>query len=505
MLWGRGVRLPAVGVVIRQGLKSTALQYVGVAIGIASQLFLYTQVPAEYGLVQVLIAAANVVLPFAMLGTYSLAVRYYPRFREPDAGRQGLLTALLLATAVGLALYLAAAPALDGWLRERYFADTRADYRQYIRYLPALVVCLALIKLLYQYTLNFRRIVVPTFLEQFLLKLTLPALLLAFLLGYIGVEAVVRGVVANYAVALVGMVAYLAYLGQLRLPRPSAAVRAAWRPMAGYAGFGIASMLGTALAFRVDVVMVTAALGFEAGGQYTIVLFIAEVISKPFVNVRAVLASEVSAAWVDDDRATLTDLYRRSSVNLLLVAGYLFGGILVCYASLAQLAVNGEAMLLGGFGAFVLLGLSRVVDSATSINEYVISYSPRYRFNLLALGVLAAANVALNLYLIPRYGLTGAGLATLLSVTAYNAIKVLFAGFAFGIWPFGKTTLVALAGLAACTAAVYALPLAGRWYVDIPLRGGAFTALVAAFAWYAGVSPEAEGVVRKAWARVAGG
>ena len=176
------------GIVIRQGLKSTAVQYAGVVIGAIANLFLYTQLEEEYGLVQVLIVIANVILPFAMLGSYSLAVRYYPQFRSPDAGKQGFLTLLLLVALTGIALYWLVAPMLDSWLMDKYLANTRADYRQYIRYVPWLVVCMALIRLLFQYISNFRLIVIPTILEQLMFKLTLPVILLGFLLGWIGIE-----------------------------------------------------------------------------------------------------------------------------------------------------------------------------------------------------------------------------------------------------------------------------------------------------------------------------
>lgn len=488
------------GIVIRQGLKSTAVQYAGVLIGAVANLFLYTQLEAEYGLVQVLIVIANVILPFAMLGSYSLAVRFYPQFKTPDAGRQGFLTLLLLVSLTGIALYWLVAPLLDDWLMEKYLVNTREDYRQYIKYVPALVVCMALIRLLFQYISNFRLIVVPTILEQLMFKLTLPVILLSFLLGWLSIEQVVLGVVLNYALALIGMFAYLAWLGELKLPLPSREVMREWRPMAGFAGYGIASMLGTLLAFKIDVVMVASFLGFEAAGQYTIVLFIAEVIGKPYTNVRSVLAPEVSSAWANNDLKKLADLYRRSSNNLLIISGYLFGGILVCYPSLGELATKGE-VLMGAFTAFIFLGLSRVVDSATSINEYIVSFSNRYRFNLIAIAILAISNIWLNNVLIPIYGIAGAGLATLISLTLYNAAKVLFAGIVFNLWPFGKTTFTIIIALCVGIGAVWLIPQTGWWWLDIPLKGGLLTALLAAYVWWGKPTPDStvamQNVLRK--------
>ncbi len=485
------------GVVIRQGLKSTAVQYAGVVIGAATILFLVPLVREEYGLVQVMVAAANLLAPFAMLGSYGLAVRFYPRFTNPDAGRQGFLTLLLLLCLVGNVLFISLWPWLDGYIRNYYFAEMEPEYRQHLRYLPVLVSLFVFIKVLIQYVSNFRRIVVPTLLEQFLFKITLPTLLLLYLYGYISTGGVVWGTLGNYTFVLIGMIAYAATLKQLKFSWPSKQIFAAGREMSYFAGYGIAGMVGAILAFSLDTIMVGSYLGVAAVAQYAMASFICEIIMKPYTNLKAVVGPQVSEAWARDDRATLQRLYRKSTDNLLLICGYLFGGILVCYPGLVQLSTKSE-VLAGAFTTFLILGFARLVDAATSINEHIITYSNRYQFNLIAILFLAVSNVVLNTVLVPRYGISGAALATLISVGTYNTVKVLFAGFSFKLWPFGKTTCLIAAALVLCVLAVYLLPLFHTWWVDIPLRGGLLTCLLGAYVWFGEPSAEAKGILRSA-------
>lgn len=489
------------GVVVRQGLKSTVVQFVGVGVGVATVLFLVPYALEVYGIVQALVAAAMIIAPLATLGSSTLAVRYYAPFREPDAGRRGLLTLALLVSALGIATVASVWPLIDEWVVQVYFPDDVARGRRYVIAVPIMIAAIALMRVLAQYTSNFRRIVVPTLLEQFAFKLTLPLLLSAFLLGWIGVRGVVVGTLGHFALTTLGMAAYLVYLGEWRLPRIDASLTADWRAMASFSAYGVTAQLASNLAFRIDQLMVPAYLGFAAGGQYAIALFISEVIAKPFANLRNVTAPMVSEAWAGGDLAELRTLYRKSSDNLLLVCGYVYAGIAVCYPGLIDVAPRGE-VLAQAFPAFLVLGLSRVVDSATSINDLIITYSKRYGFNLAAVVLLAGVNLALNLVLIPRYGFVGAAVATLLSVTLANVAKVMFVGAVWGLWPFGKTTVeVGLAVMMAGTAA-WVLPLTGYWPVDIALKGGTLTAAVGAFVWWRPPSEELRGLMENTFRRL---
>lgn len=479
------------GVVIRQGLKSTAVQYVGVVVGVMANLFLYTQLKTEYGLLQTLIAAAGTILPFAMLGSYALAVRFYPEFSTSDKDKKSFLGLLLLVALGGCSLYLLASPFLQDWIWLRFSNTTPTAYKEYFSVLPVLVIAMVFTKIIAQYISNFRRIVIPTFLEQFLLKLTLPILLALYLFRLISLDAVVLGILIHYLFVAIAMIFYLFTLGELKVGLPTRNILGKWRGMTSFASFGIAAMLGRTLAFRIDVLMVASFLDLGAAGQYAIALFMSEVIAKPYLNLANVVGPQISAAWAQNDTATITKLYQKSCDNMVLICGYLFGGIVVCFSSIAEIAANTET-LIDAFPAFLFLGLARWIDASTSVNEHVITYSKKYQFNLIAILILAGVGILLNIWLVPKLGIMGAGLATLLSLSLYNLAKVLFAGFTFNIWPFGKTTYEIALVIFLCTALVFYLPILDIWWLDILWRGGLLTALIGAYAWWRAPSPEAK-------------
>ncbi len=84
----------------------------------------------------------------------------------------------------------------------------------------------------------------------------------------------------------------------------------------------------------------------------------------------------------------------------------------------------------------LILGIAKLFDMITSVNELIISYSKYFRFNLFALLVLAVLNVIANLIFIPYFDIAGAALATLLSIVLYNSVKTIFIYTKYRIHPF---------------------------------------------------------------------
>ena len=91
---------------------------------------------------------------------------------------------------------------------------------------------------------------------------------------------------------------------------------------------------------------------------------------------------------------------------------------------------------------------------ATGANAEIITYSEHYRFNFKSLLVLAVLNITLNFWLVPTSGLglgiTGAALATLISILVVNLWRLVFIYEKFKIQPLQINMLkvVAIASIA---------------------------------------------------------
>ena len=78
------------GVVVRQSIKGSIVNYVGLAVSIFSVLFVYPKDLELYGLYNFIIGIAILLTPFTSLGAGSIAVRYFPVFQNQERGHGGL-------------------------------------------------------------------------------------------------------------------------------------------------------------------------------------------------------------------------------------------------------------------------------------------------------------------------------------------------------------------------------------------------------------------------------
>jgi O-antigen/teichoic acid export membrane protein len=167
----------------------------------------------------------------------------------------------------------------------------------------------------------------------------------------------------------------------------------------------------------------------------------------------------------------------------------LFGAVWISVDDLFRIIPNGEAVAAGKY-VLLFIGLSRLVEMGTGLNNYMVYYSRYYLWSLASLVVLGAANFTLNVLLIPRYGIDGAAIATLLSVTCYNAVSVGLVWLKFRLFPFSGKTATALLLAAAVFAVTQFIPHTGLALPDIALRSGAYVLILGWLILHFRVSPD---------------
>jgi O-antigen/teichoic acid export membrane protein len=100
--------------------------------------------------------------------------------------------------------------------------------------------------------------------------------------------------------------------------------------------------------------------------------------------------------------------------------------------------------------AVTILGLSMLVGSGTGPVDVVLLMGGRSAWNLFNTSVAVAANVGLNLLLIPRFGMTGAAIAWAASILANNVLPLIEVWFLLRIHPFGSGVRIVAAAASVC-------------------------------------------------------
>ena len=448
-------------VIRKQSIRHTLVNYIGVAIGLLSTVFIYPKAQELYGLYQMIFGSATIAMAIFLLGNNVLAIKFFPRFKDDSSGHNGFLFLLLKGGLIGFILFLIFIPVVRYILLDLLFGknENRALFQEHFYFIIPIVFFFILNNLFLKYISNFHKIVVPTVLDQLLIKIVLPILVILYLMKLIDISLFFILISVNYLIVFLGLIWYTKYLKQLHLkPSKSFVDKSLLKEMRSYSAFGLLNALGNQLAFRIDVLMVGGLVSISSGGIYAIVNVIIDVIMKPAKAITAIANPIISDKWENNDTNAIQGIYQKSSIVLLISGLFIFMGIWLSIDDLFSLMPNSEEMRAGKYVIF-FLGIAKLFDLATSVNTQIIANSPKFRFNFYSLLILAVLNIIFNLVFIEKYQMVGAAIATLCSLAIFNILKLIYIWVQFKMQPFSKSTILLLTIAAICFLSCFYLPV----------------------------------------------
>ncbi|HYB75203.1 MAG TPA: polysaccharide biosynthesis C-terminal domain-containing protein [Candidatus Sulfotelmatobacter sp.] len=481
-----GVRAPAAPETDSRHYAQGIVTSVVLALVVAAKEVLFLPLlskglgPAEFGLWTMVRTVVQLFLPLALLGIENGMMRFWPALAQdrrafPGTAAGILLAALGSATAVsGLALLAA------------------------LGLLPRALRVLALAAALLAWGTVARQWFVTHFRATHAF-----AILTALVVAEAGGDLLAAGAALAAGGRVVGVVAALALVrGAMVLAALLAFGRTlGWAPprldhLGELVRFG-APTLPVALCLWLlnlsDRYLIAYFRGSEAVGVYAAAYGIGSVVIllfRPFFfNLNVVAAGR----WDGGDRAGALRLVAAALRYGLLVAIPVSALLGVVSRNLVRLLAS-EAFV-GGAGLICIIAFAHVLFHVSAFFEIILELL--YRTKVLAAVYASAAgiNVALNLVLLPRFGIAAAAVTTLLSFALMAALSQWFVAREVPVWPLWRELVPSLAK---CLAATGAVVLAVRaWAPDG--RGEALLAVAGGLAAYAGLLFALGGV---SWAEV---
>lgn len=459
------------GIVQRQSVKESLVNYLGVAIGAISAIVLYSRedVDGVYGLARFVIDTGMMLAPFLMLGMNNVVVRFFPEFKEKGKHYGGFLFFVLCGVLLGSILVGLLLVVFKDAVYQLY-VDKPPLYQEALPYVLIVAILVAFFNLLNAWSANFGRIAVPSMLQN-LIKVALPILIILFLMQFLTTMQVVYGIVISFTLTLLGTIGYIAYLGEWkwRFNRDIFQDRAILKQIRVYAFYGLFGGVGGALATRIDSFMISTLLDFEKNGAYAIAAMIGGTIAIPTRAVTKIAAPLVTQAFKDGHKEEIVKLYKISSINPLIVGLFFFVGIIVSVEDLFAIMPSNKNLEQGLWIVF-FIGAAQLVDMATGINTQIINYSKYFRFGFYTILLLAVFNIVANWLLIPQFKIVGAALATFLSMLVYNIIKLVYIYIKLDMQPFSYKTVLLLIVTIVTAIFAWVIPSTGKPFFDIVIK-----------------------------------
>lgn len=464
------------GIVQRQGIKYSIVNYIGLAIGVLSIIYVYPKAQAEYGLVCFLRDTCQILYPFISLGVYTIIIRFFPVFENKEQRNNGYLALILSWSFIGF-LSCSILIAVFWDYIYAYYASKDALQAKFLIFIVPLLLLFTLGNVLYQYSICFKRIVIPSLINDFLIRIVIPILIIGFLYGFFDSSNIAWGLIIHGILILLLFYWYLKYIGEFSLvPNWDFISRPLRKDMIKFASLGIVGGVGFQLVNNLGGWMVATLLGSVSIGRYSIVSFLTNFLDVPTRGIVSVTAPMVAKYLHEDNFVELNSLYKKASINLLIPGLLLFGSFWISIDDLFRIMPNGDQIAQGKFIA-LYLGLAKMVDMATGLNNHIIYYSKHYSLVLLSLMVLALANIGFNLVLIPSFGITGAAIATFISNCLYNSFSYILLWRKFNLQPFNRNTLILSIIAIIVYLVVNFIPKQGNPYLSIIIHSGIFFTL----------------------------
>ncbi|MFW5659015.1 MAG: polysaccharide biosynthesis C-terminal domain-containing protein [Bacteroidota bacterium] len=451
------------GIIVRQGFKAMLANYVGMLFGMVNVLVLYPSfVSAEvFGLTRVFYEASMFYYIFAQIGINSIAFRYFPRFKDFDKGHHGFLTFTLIYPLIGFVLFTV----LYFVLREPIVAiyiDKSPLVTEYFHLLPLMVVLMIFHFSLETYTRLHNRSAVTSYVREIGIRALNVVGIFLFALEVIDVAGFLIFLSLSYGVATLVLTVYLKRMGWLFLGWPKKLLQwAVLKEMVIYGGFTILGSIGSYAAVKLDIMMVPAMMGLPPVSYYFIAVTISRLLQMPRDALRHSVIPTMSDAIEANDQQKIDDLNKKSSINMVLISGLLIVLISVnldAFYALGMLLWKDAGYLTGVTSVYVLM-IARLIDNSTGMSNEMILYSKYYKYQVAFMFAMIGINYFLNLWLIPVYGLSGAAMATGLSVSFIAFLRVIAVKYMFRSQPYTWTFLWLLLLTALVTLPVYFIPL----------------------------------------------
>ena len=437
------------GIVINQSIKNTVITYIGFAIGAANTLFMYPHFLGEkyYGLTGYILSSANVIFPLLAFGVHNTLIKFFTHYKTNQEKSSFLTFVLVLPLLLIIPILLFGTFFYDGIAS--LLSRKNPIVYDFVWQIPVIGVCMGYFEIFYAWVKVHLQSVVGGFIKEILLRIFITIFLFAVYFDWITPLEFINSLMLTYLLSMLIMFIYAMKVRRIefnfKMPHNTKEVFV-------YSLFIILSGSIANMLLDIDKTMINQYKLIENIAYYSVAIFIATVISVPSRAMHQITYPITAKLMTEGKYDELNVLYKKTSITLQIIGGLVLVGILVNINQLYLLLPKNYS---GGIFVVFTIGISKYFDLILGNNNAIIFNSKYYKAVLFLGLLLAFLAITLNMIFIPKYGIDGAAIATLISITLYSIAKLLFVVVKMKLFPFTNKTLVSFGVLIVAFFAFY--------------------------------------------------
>lgn len=462
------------GYIQKDAFRTMILSYLGMFLGYFNKAFLFIifLTTEEIGLLNLLLSVGLLFAQFCNLGTVYSVGKFFPFFRNKAKNNYGFLQYNFLIVTAGVVIFTFLVMVFKNEISS-YYSDKSPDFVKYYLWFIPIGIAYIYFFLFENYLRALHKNVISVFLYEVFLRILTTLAIIAYGVQWIDFDLLIKLSSLLYFIPTFFLAVYLFYLKELDFRAWSISIPKRFRKILfRFSALSYFNTLGSLIVTTIDAMMIAAYLGLAETGIYTTIVFITAFLQVPYRSLTRITNPLVAVYWKAGDMVKMQELYQRVSSVLLIVSTALF----------MYIWINREAVFyilkpefVQGIPVFLFLMIGRLTDMYLGLNGTIFTMSKKFAFDLIFTFLLIIIVYVLNIFFIPRIGMSGAALSTMIALLVYNVGRAYFVWRHYKLHPFtGSQGWVML--IFVLNVLVFELipHLDNRW-TDIFVRSAAFT------------------------------
>lgn len=431
------------GIIQKQGIKSSYFIFLGFLIGAVNLLVLFPMYfsKEDQGLVRAMIDIGATLSVFCTLGTLPVVYKFFPFYNHYLGSNKNELPFItLLINLFGFGILL-----VIGWYNKDFIIrklGKSPTLGHYFNYVYPYTFFLLLFYWLEAFAWGLHKGVMTNFLRETLVRILTTLLILVFGLQWINLNQFIALFSCIYVLPML----YLWYtlIQSKQWSFKSISISSVTRRLKGrmisFALFVFAGQFFNLLARTNDTFMIVGLKGLSDASIFAIATYVSAILEIPQRSLNSISIPILAKAWKEKDFDNIKHIYHKSVSNLLAVGLLLFGLIWLNIQNLVSFLNWISHKQGGGYDALVnlafIMGLAKLIDLGTGVNSQIIGTSNYWKFDFLTNVLFVIVSIPLNYYLIQHYDLIGLAYSNLIAYTLYNSVRFSFLYFKFNLQPY---------------------------------------------------------------------
>ena len=484
------------GIVIKQTSKNIFTISIALLIGGLNTLYFYPEFLKDeyYGLVVFLLATSNLLQPLMSLGAQHTIIKFYSSFKD-KVSKDAFLSSIIfipLIIIIPITFFVVKAHDLIG----EFLSVQNPIIESYVWVIFLVSFATSYFEVFYAWSRVHLKSVFGNILKEIYPRVSAMILLLLVSFDFLTKEGFVWWLTGLYYLRLIIMIVYSF---SIYVPKFSFKLPQNFKEILSYSIYILLAGSAASLLIDIDKYMIPQKEAISQTAYYAVAVFIATVVEIPGRAMFQILNPMVAKAINNNDFQELNNLYQKSSSNLLIVSGFFFLLINLNISSFYLLMNNelySDAILV-----VLMISLAKLIQMSFGCGPAILATSSFYKITLPFSIAMAISVYFLNDVLIDLYGINGAAISTLIVLSVFTFLKVLFIKHKLKINPYNFNSIKIILIVMLMYLSISYVGFMHSAFIDIVLRSVIVSIIYIGLVYYLNLSTAINNIIKSLFKR----